>query len=247
MTTVLIADASKPSVVMTSEIFKDKITGTLIRVASTGKDALEILKEFTPDICVVDFDLPDVDGPALVQSMRKVYEGPILLTAYPDRVVDKVVKDELFIYNDASAWIPKPVNFQSLSEKIDLFLNEGFRINKRFDGRFPAKIIAKAAGRGKRAPKVVGSMTNLSLGGACIEIEGTMKVKKSQELQLTISPPVKKGSKKDAEKNTALAETKIKATVAWHASKDKIGLQFCGLTNIQKNSLMEYMRYTTEQ
>ncbi|MDQ3233432.1 MAG: response regulator, partial [Pseudobdellovibrionaceae bacterium] len=74
MTTVLIADSCKPSLVMTSEVFKDKIMGTVVDVAATGKEALDYLTARRPDLCVVDFDLPDVDGPALVEAMRKVYD-----------------------------------------------------------------------------------------------------------------------------------------------------------------------------
>ena len=64
MTTVLIVDACKPSLVMTSEIFKDKMSGTIVDVAQSGKETIEYLADKTPDLCVIDFDLPDVDGPA---------------------------------------------------------------------------------------------------------------------------------------------------------------------------------------
>ena len=43
MPSILIADASKPSVVMTSEIFKDKFPGITIHVADSGRAALEML------------------------------------------------------------------------------------------------------------------------------------------------------------------------------------------------------------
>ena len=77
MTTVLIVDACKPSLVMTSEILKDRISGTIVDVSISGRDAIDYLAEKRPDICVIDFDLPDVDGPALVEAMRKIYDGKI--------------------------------------------------------------------------------------------------------------------------------------------------------------------------
>ena len=132
MTTILIADSCKPSLVMTSEVFKDKILGTVVDVAMSGKDALDYLVTKRPDLCVVDFDLPDVDGPALVEAMRKLYDGPILLTAYPSEIVKQAVEEHLFTSNDASAWISKPVSFDDLSEKIDRFLLSKHRLEKRF-------------------------------------------------------------------------------------------------------------------
>ena len=111
MPVILIADACKPSLVMSSEVFKDKIAGATILVASTGKQCLELLLVNKPDMCVVDFDLPDADGVTLITAMRKSYRGPILLTAYPDKIVEQAVHSDLFAFNDAGGWVPKPVKF----------------------------------------------------------------------------------------------------------------------------------------
>lgn len=260
MTTVLIADASKPSVVMTSEVFKDKIPGTIVHVAPTGQEAVRMAGEVSPDLIVVDFDLPDVDGPALVEHLRKNYDGPILLTAYPDHNVTQAVEEHMFAFNDASAWVPKPVNFDVLAEKIDRFLTERQRIFKRFDSELETQLIAKAAGRGKRAPKVNGKVVNISLTGACVRLEGTMKMKKAQELTLTVSLPGRDGRGSVAKKKTTTAkkkatkatkaskaakksgtEAKIKAKVAWIASGE-VGLVFSRLTDVQKNGLVSFLK-----
>ena len=158
MAKILIADAIKPSLVMSSEICKDKIPGATIFVAATGADAIAIATEQKPDLCLVDFDLPDVDGPALVVALRKVYQGPILMTAYPDKNVRASVIDDLFGYNDASGWVSKPIKFDELADKIDKFLIAHHRTGKRFATALPMQLIAKAAGRGKRAPKSSGSV-----------------------------------------------------------------------------------------
>lgn len=249
MTTVLIADSCKPSLVMTSEVFKDKIAGTIVDVALTGKDALDYLGKNSPDLCVVDFDLPDVDGPALIEAIRRVYQGPILMTAYPDRMVDQAVDDHLFYFNDASEWIAKPVNFEVLSEKIDRFLVDGYRIGKRFDSQMATQLIAKAAGRGKRAPKVQGTILNLSLGGACIKLDGSMKMKKAQELTMTLSLPVDNSKRTTTAKKAAVAaggETKIKATVAWTNGKGEVGLRFQRLTDLQRRGLEDFFKHQAE-
>ena len=258
MTTILIVDACKPSLVMTSEVFKDKIPGTVVHVSSSGKEAIEFLKDQEPNLCVVDFDLPDVDGPSLVEAMRKLYTGPILMTAYPDAMVKEAVTKHLFAFNDASGWIKKPVSFEELSKKIDLYLVEGHRLGKRFDSHIKTQLVGKAAGRGKRAPKVEGEVINLSLGGACIKIDGSMKMKKAQELTISLTIPQLKSrgarknltteTKKSAQKTKAGtktpagAETKIKATVAWINKAGEVGLQFSKLTDIQKKGLEKFFR-----
>lgn len=245
MTTVLIADSCKPSLVMTSEVFKDKIMGTVVDVAATGKEALDYLTARRPDLCVVDFDLPDVDGPALVEAMRRIYDGPILMTAYPSDIVKQAVVENLFAYQDASAWIQKPINFDDLSEKIDRFLISKHRLERRFSASFMTQLVGKAAGRGKRAPKVDGKVLNISLGGACVKLQGPLKVKKSQELTMSIELPSQEeeGSTAARKKKTlAAADSKIKATVAWINSKGEVGLRFGKLSDVQRKQLEVYFK-----
>ncbi len=268
MTKVLIADACKPSLVMSSEVFKDKIPGALVLVAQTGAQMLQMAQTEKPDICLVDFDLPDADGPSLIVALREVYKGPILLTAFPDNVVSQAVNELLFAYSDASAWIPKPVRFEELAARIERFLIEKRRTGKRFVSDLATKVIAKAAGRGKRAPKVDGRCVNISMGGACIALDDSMRMKKSQELTISIAFPVegsapvimaaKPATKKPAEKPSAkkeknsrerqtlapkvkTAETKFKGVVAW-ITDDQVGIRFEKLSDIQKKGLESYLR-----
>lgn len=264
MTTILIADCLKPSVVMTSEIFKDRIPGVIVRIAESGKETLEKLVEVDPDMLVVDFDLPDVDGPSLYEALRKVYEGPILMTAFPDSVVKEAVEANLFFCEDASSWLRKPLKQDDLIAAIDQFLVNNHRTERRFVARgVSAQLIAKAAGRGKRAPKVNGEIVNISMGGVCVAIEGAFKVKKNQELSLAVQfptkilPPEKKDPKKAKTKSksktvarkkvsTPTYEVKFKATVAWTEGPARLGLTFQKLSDVQKKGLMTYLRMSYE-
>jgi len=265
MTKILIADACKPSLVMSSEVFKDKIPGALVFVAASGRECLDKVEEENPDLILVDFDLPDVDGATLITALRKIYNGPILLTAFTDTIVGQAVNDLLFAFNDASSWVPKPVKFNVLSEKIEQFLLDGKRLGKRFEADLQMQLIAKAAGRGKRAPKVTGIVENISLGGARIRLDGPMKLKKFQEMTVSISFPTQSKTKKAATKKlnakatkvtkasrssstTAkqkVTETKIKVKVAW-ASKDEVGLQFGKLSEIQRKGIESFLRSSVE-
>lgn len=240
--TFLIADSSKPSLVMTSEIFKDKNPGAVILVAKNGADVLSHLETAEPDLCVIDFDLPDVDGATLIAAMRKTYRGPILLTAYKDKIVDKAIEDLLFTYNDASRVIQKPVRKEDILSAFTKFIAENHRIDKRFDTEIGTILVGKAAGRGKRAPKVEGKMVNLSLGGACIAAEPGKEVPQCEEYTLTLTlpqPPKKSATTPDK----ATMETKVKAQIAWSSQKSgMIGLKFSKLTEAQKKGLIHLFR-----
>jgi CheY-like chemotaxis protein len=252
MPKVLIADAIKPSLVMSSEIFKDKIPGAEIFVAATGEQALQIMELQKPDICLVDFDLPDVDGPSLVLALRKIFMGPILMTAFPDNQVTAAVSEELFAYNDASAWLSKPIKFDELADRIDKFLIDHHRTGRRFPIKLPMQLIAKAEGRGKRAPKSKGHVLNLSLGGAMVKLDGSLKVKKKQEITVSIAfpgstpaktPTTKGRSGASTEKKAPKgAETKIKGTIAWTAKGGHVGVQFSKLTDLQLRGLETFLK-----
>lgn len=266
MPIVLIADASKPSLVMSSEVFKDKIAGAQILVATTGKQCLEILATAKPDMCVVDFDLPDVDGVTLIHAARKAYQGPILLTAYPDKIVEDAVREGLFAFNDAGAWLAKPVKFDTLSAKIDQFLLDKYRLGRRFHCDMETLIVGKGAGRGKRAPKAGGRFINISLGGACIELDEPIKLKLGEEMTVSLSLPTESPSSKPAKvsitnklfalrgsttksKSSAAkqkaAEARVKCTVAWMDRRcTKAGIVFARLTDVQRKALETLLRHS---
>ena len=151
MSTILIVDAYKSSLVMTSEIFKDKILGATIFIAKNGKECLDLVNEHIFDMIVVDFDLPDADGITLTKLLRKVYPGPILLTAFPDKNVKHAIETELSHYYDVSGWLKKPLKCDDLCEKIDQFLHEKKRVRKRYSTEIEALLTGKGAGQIGRA------------------------------------------------------------------------------------------------
>ena len=272
MPVILIADACKPSLVMSSEVFKDKIAGVTILVATSGKQCIAMLNESNPDMCVVDFDLPDSDGITLISAMRKTYTGPILLTAFPEKVIEDAIANDLFAWGDAGGWVPKPVKFDVLSEKIDKYLLDKHRVGRRFDVAIDTLIIGKGAGRGKRAPKVRGKIVNLSLGGACLELDSPLKVDSGEEMTVAFSFPTElaplveqAAPSTKSEKNPSkiqkpkppktvqieqddaedASQARLRCTIAWVDRKcTKAGIKFSRLTDAQRKGIEELLRAT---
>jgi len=234
---VLIVDPSIPSRLMTAEIFKSKLTSPQILLASTGQEGLEIAKKEDPDLIMVDFDLPDADGISMVQNLRKIYNKPIFLSVFPDGVITQAIRDELFAFNDSGDFIAKPIDKDYLMEKIDHFIVNGKRIGKRFLVKdVSSTIIGKAAGRGKRAPKFEGVLRDLSIGGACMAVDSSHKIKLNSDVVLTMDIP-----KSTTRGKQLTREIRLKATVAWK-KKTEVGIQFARLTEIQQKDLENYLR-----
>ena len=239
MPKVLIVDSNKSSVVMTSEAFKDKVPGISVQLAATGKEALEVLSKNKPDIIVADFDLPDTDAVTLTKVLRKDFGGPILITALADKIVGEAINSELHCYNDSCSWISKPVRFDALAEKIDMFLIKNRRINKRYKTSLETTIVGKGEGRGKRSPKMTGKIINLGIGGGMFETKVPVKLKKGEEITFSLAIPL-------PESNKLSSSTKFKATIQWQM-KNKFGLQFAGMTDQQRRGLEELLRNCKEE
>lgn len=266
MTAILIADTFKSSIVMTSEIFKDKILGVSIDIVHTGQECLEKLESQEFDMIVIDFDLPDTDGVTLSKVLRKEYGGPIIITAFPDKVVHTAIEKELFPYHDSLDWIKKPVAVDKLSKLIQKYILEKKRVRKRYSTELDALISGKGAGRGKRAPKVKGNIINISIGGALLNLENQLKMKPGEEISLTLYHAHKESKSKASVKKTKAktvakkAKTKtvakkpektsssrIKAKIAWaDKQKKQAGISFEGLTENNRKILEGLLRNSSE-
>jgi signal transduction histidine kinase/CheY-like chemotaxis protein len=51
--------------------FLNDMGGLTVRMASSGRDALRMLDEFTPDIVILDLMLPDIDGLEVLRELRR--------------------------------------------------------------------------------------------------------------------------------------------------------------------------------
>ena len=245
MTSVMIVDAYKSSLVMTSEVFKDKILGVDIDIARSGEECLEKLEEKSSyDMLVVDFDLPDTDGICLVKLLRQRVSVPILLTAYLNNNIKDAIQDELFAYDDVSKVISKPINPDILFDMINNFLIERKRFQKRYASTLSAMLVGKGEGRGKRSPKVKGDLINISIGGALIKLEDTCKMKIGDEVGINISLNNEEASNREV---ISAGVAKLKAKIAWaDKSKKQAGVYFDKLSDRHRKAIESILKNSTE-
>lgn len=72
--------------------------------AASGQAGLDMIRKKRPDIVILDYMMPDMDGVATLQEIRKIDKKLriIMFTAYPDQYSFKWSKKL-----DVSAFIPK--------------------------------------------------------------------------------------------------------------------------------------------
>jgi DNA-binding response OmpR family regulator len=117
---ILIAD-DEPNIVVSLE-FLMKQMGHLVRVANTGEDALSAVREFNPDLILLDIMMPLMSGYDLCQRVR---ENPawnnikIVMLSARGREID-VTKG---IAVGADAYLTKPFSTKELVATVKLLLD----------------------------------------------------------------------------------------------------------------------------
>ncbi|GMU91675.1 MAG: hypothetical protein AMXMBFR4_07330 [Candidatus Hydrogenedentota bacterium] len=100
--------------------------GHTVRTAADGQEGLSLCKEFRPDLVVTDIVMPQQDGFATVQELRRQFRGvPIIVmsgNAGPEQRRLSTNMGALFCLN-------KPVDYTTLLRLIDNVLS-------RSSGRF---------------------------------------------------------------------------------------------------------------
>lgn len=141
MKRILIADASKASLVMTSEVFKDHFPGVQVVVARNSADAIDLAKSIGDvDAIVIDFDLPDRDGAQTAARIKKICSTPVLLTGFDRPEVSDTIERELAAYDDCLSWLRKPVNPDLVVEIVKRFCEGKYRTQRRVNCTLPVLI-----------------------------------------------------------------------------------------------------------
>jgi len=88
--------------------------GYEIRVANDGETALEILKDFTPDLVITDLMMPNLNGVELCRRLRKTSQVPILVLSVRGEERSKVEA----LDSGADDYITKPFSTGELLARV---------------------------------------------------------------------------------------------------------------------------------
>src|SRR6266581_4875553 len=85
-----------------------------IRVANDGETALEILKDWTPDLVLTDLSMPNMDGLELCRQLRAKYEMPIIVLSVKSQERAKVQALDV----GADDYVTKPFSMSELVARV---------------------------------------------------------------------------------------------------------------------------------
>lgn len=109
--------------------------GYAVTIAPTGKDGIKIASAHPPDLIILDLGLPDMDGKAVIQSIRDWSQLPIIILSARDQEAEKVTALEL----GADDYLTKPFGTAELSARIKVSLRHGSRKSTAQVQKYQAK------------------------------------------------------------------------------------------------------------
>ena len=92
-----------------------------VATANTGQDALILTSEMSPNIAILDYHLPDVDGDVLIQKLQEITPHLIVIVITADNQPEKSVE---MLQKGAFSYIVKPFAPEFLMELCEIALRE---------------------------------------------------------------------------------------------------------------------------
>jgi len=89
-----------------------------VRVAADGRAALQLAKDFQPDLILLDLMLPEVDGLDVCRELRKSSNVPIIMITALGEETDRVLGLEL----GADDYVVKPFSVRELMARVKAVL-----------------------------------------------------------------------------------------------------------------------------
>ena len=114
MKKILIVDDEAGIVEEVKTYFEEE--GYEVCAADTGKEGLEALEKFRPDIILLDMKLPDISGIQVLKICKEKYPAikVIVITGYVDQ---QIIDEAERLGRDA--FLQKPFNLERLQQEID--------------------------------------------------------------------------------------------------------------------------------
>lgn len=88
--------------------------GYVVKDVGTGKEGLDVVAKFSPDLVVLDLGLPDIDGLDVVRQLREWSKVPVIILSVKEQETDKIAALDA----GADDYVTKPFGMGELLARI---------------------------------------------------------------------------------------------------------------------------------
>ncbi len=114
MKKILIVDDSSSNVLLLQNFLEEE--GYIIEVAFSGKEALKMAKQFTPDLILLDLMMPDISGFEVAEKLE--VQVPIIMVSANRESKSMEQAHSLGI----KSYIQKPIDFDEILQEIAKYI-----------------------------------------------------------------------------------------------------------------------------
>lgn len=125
---VLIAEADPWPRDMLNELVLDVRCDAQLDICANGKEAVELIKGYIPDLVIAARELPGVDGLSLLRGLRQLRrQPPVRFILLSDRSDSVSVREAVQLA--PTAYLTKPLNIEGLRHRLEtLLLEDGAQV-----------------------------------------------------------------------------------------------------------------------
>ena len=108
----------EPDIQQIAQLALEAVGGFTVKICSSGKEALEDIGEFSPDLVLMDVMMPEMDGPSTLAALKN---NPATASVPVIFMTAKVQPQDVAAFKDAGAIdvISKPFDPMSLAETVE--------------------------------------------------------------------------------------------------------------------------------
>jgi CheY-like chemotaxis protein len=123
---IVVVDDDTDSLVLTTFILESY--GVQIMTATSALEALEVIKQFTPDILIIDIAMPEVDGYSLIRRVRTLNPPQNEIPAIAITAMDSEEGRDLALTSGFQSYLIKPIDPNELVTEIANLLIKNHRV-----------------------------------------------------------------------------------------------------------------------
>ena len=110
----------EPDIQKIAKMTMESVGGYHVVACSSGTEALEVIKTFTPDMILLDVMMPEMNGPETMKKLRKIPSMQKIPVVFMTAKVQAREINE-YLALGALGVIPKPFDPMQVCEEIERF------------------------------------------------------------------------------------------------------------------------------
>lgn len=219
---VLLVDDVRLFIQLEETFFKR--TGCQIFTASSGNEALDIAKKQMPDLILLDYMMPDMNGDEVCRILKSANETnriPVII------VSTSAKKEDIAKCFEAGAddYVTKPINPNDVLNKAAKMLDIPYRLHRRLMVNF--RVIGEMPSQ-----TFPGFSKNISRSGILIECDNKFEAGTELQLLLPLLPE---------EKQITIKGEIVRAATDIQGEKNLLGIRFVDVTPEQDDAIALYV------